>query len=452
MTLNPLPTLARFPRPIRLLLVGTLVNKLGTFVIPYLALVLLRDLHLRETQAARLLFAYGAGSLVSVLAGGVLTDRLGRRRTLLLSLLGGGGLAVSMGLTSSPRFFVPLLLAFGFVGDLYRPAASAVISDLLPSSERASGFAGLRMAVNLGWAAGTTLGGVLADWSWRLLFIGDGLTTLAYGALVFFTIPETQPDGLRTAPGVAPSSLPVSTAPKLSAPGEGARPEARPVPQAPARSLPARREFPLLDAIYLQVVGAAFLFTLVYCSNLSVLPLTVTRAAGYPAVVYGALVGVNGILIAFFEISIVAALKPYRRLRLAALGNTLCAAGFGMIGLVLHWSWFLAAVLVFTAGEILASPQAMSFVADWAPPSARGRYLSLYQATWSIAFAVNPVIALPLHAALGERAFWGLMPLVSIPAVLTLLRLDRVADRPERLRGLALDTAREGRRSLSRTC
>ena len=103
-----------------------------------------------------------------------------------------------------------------------------------------------------------------------------------------------------------------------------------------------------------------------------------------------------------------------------------------MLGLVMHWAWFLLAVLVFTAGEILASPQQMSFVADWAPPEARGRYLSLYQATWSIAFAVNPAIALPLHAALGERAFWGLMPLVAIPGVVVLLRLDRTADRPER--------------------
>ncbi len=70
------------------------------------------------------------------------------------------------------------------------------------------------------------------------------------------------------------------------------------------------------------------------------------------------------------------------------------------------------------------------------PPEARGRYLSVYQATWSVAFAVNPTLTLPLHAALGERAFWGLAPLLALPGVLLLLRLDRV-DRPERLRGLA---------------
>ena len=58
---SPLRIVGRFPRPVRLLLVGTLVNKLGTFIIPYLTLVLLRDFHMREGEAARLLFAYGSG-------------------------------------------------------------------------------------------------------------------------------------------------------------------------------------------------------------------------------------------------------------------------------------------------------------------------------------------------------------------------------------------------------
>jgi len=322
-----------------------------------------------------------------------------------------------MGLVSSTAAFAPLLVAFGFIVDLYRPAASAMIGDLLPSSDRASGFAGLRMAVNLGWASGTALGGVLADWSWRLLFLGDGLTTLAYGVLVYFTIPETRPPFVVPAPASPPAS-------------DNAAAGVRPVfGRGPTN--------PLRDGVFLATMFTGFLFTLIFCCNLSILPLTVTRSGGYPAVVFGLLAAVNGILIVLFEISITARLRGFRRLRLAALGCLLVAAGFGMIGLVMHWAWFLLAVLVFTAGEILSSPQQMSFIADWAPPEARGRYLSLYQAMWSVAFAVNPAIALPLHAALGERAFWGLMPLVAVPGVLVLLRLDRTADRPERLRGLS---------------
>jgi MFS family permease len=421
---SPLRIVGRFPRPVRLLLVGTLVNKLGTFIVPYLTLVLLRDFHMREGEAARLLFAYGFGSVVSILAGGVITDRFGRRRTLLVSLFGSGVLAVAMGVAPSARFFVPLLVAFGFIADLYRPAASAIIGDLLPSPERASGFAGLRMAVNLGWASGTAIGGLLADWDWRLLFLGDGLTTLAYGVLVYVTIPETRPQG------VVLSSAPASP------PAAGSM-AARPVPgRGPTN--------PLRDGVFLATTATGFLFTFVFCCNLSVFPLTVTQSARYPAVVFGLLAAINGVLVAFLEISITVRLKPFRRLRLAALGCCLVTVGFGMIGLVMHWAWFLLAVLVFTAGEIVAAPQQMAFIADWAPPEARGRYLSLYQATWSVAFAVNPAITLPLHAALGERAFWGLMPLLALPGVVILLHLDRTADRPERLRGHAPGSPLEG--------
>jgi MFS family permease len=92
-------------------------------------------------------------------------------------------------------------------------------------------------------------------------------------------------------------------------------------------------------------------------------------------------------------------------------------------------------------GEILTSPQQMAFIADWAPPAARGRYLSLYQATWSLAFAINPILFLPVHARLGEPRFWALMFLIALPGAAILVRLDRIADRPERLRGLSLPPA-----------
>ena len=407
MTLGPLKILARLPGPVRLLVTGSLVNKVGTFIVPYLTLVLLRDFHLAEGAVAELLASYGIGSIVSILVGGALTDRLGRRQTLMLSLFGSGVLAVAMGFATSVQVFVPLLLCFGFVADLYRPAASAIVSDLLASSERATGFAALRLAVNLGFAIGMVLGGFIADWNWRFLFFGDGLTTLLYGLVVLLFIPETKPG-----------------------------PEASSDPRAGAES-------PWRDPVFLKVALVGFLFSMIFFSDMTVLPLTITVSAGYPASVFGALVGLNGLLIAFFEMSAVGALRRFRRLRVAALGTLFLGAGFGITGLWLHWSWFLVAILLGTLGEILASPQQMAFVADWAPPRARGQYLGLYQATWSLALAVNPVVLLPLHALLGEAAFWGLLGLVAAPAALLLLHLDRHADRPERLRGLSVGPSRD---------
>ena len=169
---------------------------------------------------------------------------------------------------------------------------------------------------------------------------------------------------------------------------------------------------------------------------MTALPLTITVTAGYPAPVYGCLVGLNGLLIVLFEMSATDALRRFRRLRVAALGMLFVGVGYGITGFVMHWAWFLLTVVLWTAGEILSAPQKLAFIADWAPAESRGRYLSLIQATWSLATAVNPIVFLPLYARLGERAFWPLVAVVTLPGCLLLLHLDRAADRPEKLRGL----------------
>jgi MFS family permease len=401
---NPVALLRGLPPTVRILVAGTFVNKLGSFIIPFLAIVLKREFRLSGTQVGALVMAYGAGSLVAVLSGGLLTDRLGRRLTLLTSLFGSGTLAVLLGFAPSMRAFATLLILFGFVADLYRPASTSIIADVLPSAQRAVGFAALRMAINLGFAMGMTVGGLLADWSWRLLFVGDGLTTILFGALVYFFIPETRP---------AAAADPV---------GRSA--------SAPRASSPWR------DGVFLQVMAVSFAFALMFFSHITALPITMTVNAGYPARLYGMLIGTNGLLIALFEVSVVHRLHGWRRLRVAALGTALAGLGFGLSGVILHWAWFLVTVVIWTAGEIFSMPFNMAFVTDWAPPASRGQYMSLYQATWSVAVALNPILFLPLQARMGDR-FWPLMMVLAAPAVLVLLHLDRVADRPERLRGLA---------------
>ena len=403
MLVSPLTLLRRLPPAVRLLIAGALVNRIGGFIIPYLAIVLRREFRLSPSEVGLLLTAYGVGSLVSVLVGGVLADRLGRRLAMMASLFGGGGLACLMGLAPSIRVFIPMLIAFGFVADLYRPAASSVIGDLLAPAQRAVGFAALRTAINLGFAVGMAVGGLLADWSWRVMFLADGVTTLLYGLIIYLFVPETRP----AAPAAA---------------------SARP-PSGPS---------PWRDPVCLQLALVSFCFALAFHTNVTALPLTITVTADYPAPVYGCLVGLNGLLIVLFEISATEALRRVRRLRVAALGMLLVGVGYGITGYVLHWAWFFLTVVLWTAGEILSTPQKLAFIADWSPPESRGRYLSLIQATWSLATAVNPILFLPLYARLGERAFWPLVALVALPGCLVLLHLDRAADRPERLRGLAV--------------
>jgi len=76
--------------------VGTLVNRLGAFVVPILGLYLTRGRGLPVEHAGLIVAIHGAGTVAAAFIGGVSTDRLGRRRTLLLALAGGSIAASSL--------------------------------------------------------------------------------------------------------------------------------------------------------------------------------------------------------------------------------------------------------------------------------------------------------------------------------------------------------------------
>ena len=64
---SPVTLLRRLPRAVQLLVVGTFINRLGSFVLPFLTLVLHREFKLSETRSGWLVGAYGGGAIVSML-------------------------------------------------------------------------------------------------------------------------------------------------------------------------------------------------------------------------------------------------------------------------------------------------------------------------------------------------------------------------------------------------
>lgn len=373
------------PRPVQILIAGTFVNKAGTYIVPYLTIVLMRDFHMPPFAAGLAVAAYGLGSLVSVFAGGQTADRLGRRSTMLLSLFGSGTLAMLLGFAPNLTVFVVLLLGFGFLADLFQPAASAIVTDLVPPHQRKVGFARLRLAINLGFAAGVVVGGSLVDWDWRFLFFGDGLSTLLYGLVILLFIAETRP--VREEGEIAAS--------------------------------------PFDDPAFLRLVAASGAFPFLMFAVMTVLPITLTEHAGYPSRTYGYIVGLNGLLVAMLELPISARLPTGSRLPLAAGGLVVAAVGVSLNGLPPALSVYVISILLVTAGEIVMMPQLSATVADWAPRLSRGRYISLFQSSWTFAKATAPILFLPLRGSIGDAFFWPLLGLGAAPAVFLLLGLAR---------------------------
>src|SRR5690349_19683765 len=180
--------LRALPRGAWILFFGTFLNKFGTFVVPFLAIYMTR-LGYSTAQAGLPIAAYGVGTLGACLLGGDLADRLGRRKTIVLSMFS----AAAAMLCLSQARGLPLIVVFsgiaGLTGELYRPASSALLADLVPAGRRVTAYAAYRMSFNAGWAFGPATAGLLAKKSFTLLFIGDAATSVLYGIVAWFALP-----------------------------------------------------------------------------------------------------------------------------------------------------------------------------------------------------------------------------------------------------------------------
>ena len=150
------------PRTAWVLFAGTFVLRLGSFVFPFLALYLTEN-GLSVTEAGLAIAGYGIGGVLAQLSGGLLTDRIGRRNAIAISMITSAG----TGPAPAPGAIAPRVLAivivYSFFAELHRPASGALIADLVPPEHRVAAYAFNRLLFNLSFAIGLALGGLVAE-------------------------------------------------------------------------------------------------------------------------------------------------------------------------------------------------------------------------------------------------------------------------------------------------
>ncbi|HTO97636.1 MAG TPA: MFS transporter, partial [Myxococcales bacterium] len=180
------------PRTYWILWTGALINRLGGFVMPLLALYLTGERGLSVEQVGLVVSLYGAGALLAGPVGGFFADRAGRRSTLVAALVLGALAMLHLAFARSAAHIAFAAFLLGLLGELYRPGVSAAIADLVPSADRARAYGILYWAVNLGFSVASIVGGVMAHRNFMLLFALDAATTLGFAAIVWAKIPETR--------------------------------------------------------------------------------------------------------------------------------------------------------------------------------------------------------------------------------------------------------------------
>src|SRR5215208_4713205 len=176
-----------------LIWLGTLVNRLGGFVIPFLALYLTAQRAIPVSHAALMVSLFGAGSFIAQLSGGELTDRLGRRPVMLMSFFITPIFMIMLGVARDLALISITTFIVGFFTDLYRPAVGAAIADLVPPESRPRAYGYNYWAINLGAAVAPLLAGLIAERNYLILFVADALTTAVCGLIVLLGIRETRP-------------------------------------------------------------------------------------------------------------------------------------------------------------------------------------------------------------------------------------------------------------------
>ncbi len=350
--------------------VGTLINRAGGFVVPLLTYYLVDERHLRLSEAGLIVSLYGAGAVGAALVGGVLADRFGRRATMALSMISGAVVMTGLGFVEDERGIAGLVLVLGFVGELYRPAVSAFVADVVPPEDRLRAYGLLYWAINLGFAIAPLAAGLVAGWSYTALFFIDGATMGAFGVLVLLKLPETRP-----------VRAPDDTTPRI---GLG---------------------HVLRDGPFIAFVVLGFAFAMMMYQ--STVALSAHFAAqGHSARAFGAVIAVNGIAIVLIQPWLTARLIHRDPSRVVAFAALLTGVGFALHGVSAAIVVHIVAVLVWTIGEIVASPVHSTMVANLAPAEARGRYQGVFTMSFGMASFLGPLLGAAVLEDAGPDALW----------------------------------------------
>jgi predicted MFS family arabinose efflux permease len=395
---NPWRGLGGLPREVWILFVATLVNRAGSMVLPFLVLYLTRARGLTPGVAGAVVALYGGGALVAAPVSGRLCDRFGPIRIMRASLLLSGFVFLLFPLAKSFSAVLAAVLALSLTAESFRPANMAIIGDLVEPEQRKTSFSVNRLAINLGMSVGPAVGGLLATVSFDWLFLVDGATSLAAGAILL-----------------------AARFPRHRHTLEEQQLERAAAPARPDRAA-------LRDGRLLYFLLAALLpIGIVFFQHISSMPILLVRDLGLSEAAYGLLFSVNTLLIVLIEVPLNTATAHWPHRRTLSLGALLCGLGFG--SLALAWNFWSAAatVVLWTFGEMFFFPGMGAYVTDLAPPRRRGEYMGLSQMVMGLAFLVGPWAGTSVLQHFGGRVVWLATLCLSLAAAALIARMEEPA-------------------------
>ena len=366
-----------FTREIWILAIITFINRAGTMVLPFLSKYLKENLHFSYSQVGWIMVSFGFGSMLGSWLGGKLSDKIGFYKIMIFSLFTSGiGFLLLQFVTS----FVGLcigMFSIMFIADMFRPAMFVSLGAYAKPENRTRALTLVRIAVNLGFAAGPALGGlIIMSIGYRGLFWVDGSTCILAIGLFALLVKEKK--------------KPISETAKIDE---------------------SKRISVFKDKIFWVFLFVSFVTAMIFFQLFTTLPLYHHERFGLTEFETGLLMTLNGLLIFALEMPVVSYFerKKVHKLKIILWGTLLMSISFYLL-LINIWAVILVISMIFVSiGEIFSFPFSNAFALSRAPAGHEGRYMAIYTMSFSTAHIVSSKLGMEIIGHFGYQWNWFVM-------------------------------------------
>jgi predicted MFS family arabinose efflux permease len=375
-----------FSREIWILTLITFINRAGTMVLPFLSKYLKEDLHFSYSQVGWIMVSFGLGSMLGSWLGGKLSDKIGFYKIMVFSLLTSGiGFFVLQKITSYHGLLIAIFIIM-VIADMFRPAMFVSLGAYAKPENRTRALTLVRLAINLGFAAGPALGGLLImSVGYKGLFWVDGASCIIAILIFWWKVKEKKKSKFidkQNPDEVFTNSV--------------------------------FKDGPFWIFLTICLISGIMFFQL-----FTTIPLYHKEQFNLSEFQTGLLLTFNGILVFFLEMPIVSYIEKHKinKLKVINIGGLLMAISIYLL-LVNNWVGILIVMMLFmTFAEMFAFPFSNSFAMSRAPKGHEGRYMAIFTMSYSLAHILSAKMGMTIIDNHGYQANWFFMGTLGIISV-----------------------------------
>lgn len=385
-----------FSREVWILAIVTFVNRAGTMVLPFLTKYMYEDLRFSYEQVGWVMVWFGLGSAIGSWLGGKLADKIGFYKVMVGSLFTSGCLFFAIQYAQTFHLLCFAMFGIMVIADMFRPAMFVSIGTYAKPENRVRAFTLVRLAVNLGFAAGPAMGGlIITKIGYQGLFWADGTSCIVSILVFMLLVKERKKVDSDTGNEVIAADFPIWK-----------------------------------DKPFVIFLFASFLVSMVFFQILTTIPLYHHERYGLSEFQTGLLLTFNGLLVFFLEMPIVGYCerKNINKLRPIFIGAVCMVLSFVAL-LSEGWAGVLLINIVFLSlGEIFAFPFSNGFAQNRAPKHKMGVYMGLFTMMFSLAHMFNSKIGMAFISNFGYFVNWcamGCFGLIACGLTVYVMKLTR---------------------------